>query len=110
MPLWLLLLGGGALVLWLASRQNLNISIPQAASAYRVASTGADYWQSDPSLGSGQTGVAPAKAGTLPAGTIVYATTPAGSAPVLSSDQSYELVLAPNVGQVWVGISSIVTQ
>ena len=110
MPLWLLLLGGGAVVWWLASRQAVSVPVPSGASQYRVDSSGADYWTSDPSLGSGQTGVAPAKAGTLAAGTPVYATTPAGAAPTLSSDSAYELILAPGIGQVWVGIASIVAQ
>ncbi len=108
MPLWLWLAGGAAALWWLNSRQKVQVAIAPGAAAYKVGSEGADWFSSDPSLGSGQSGVPLTKGGTLSAGTVVYSTT--SGSPKLSADSAYELVLAPGVGQVWVSIASILAQ
>ena len=105
MPLWVILLGAGAIAWWWSSRQStVAIQIPAGAAAYKVVPAGAPYYTNDPSLGTGLTGVAATPAGTLPAGTTVYAT---GASPVLSSDQMYEQIIVTTIGNVWVAINTI---
>ena len=84
---------------------------PPGTAVYKISSEGADYFTSDPSLVTGQVDMSLGTSlhpGKLAAGTAVYST--AMSGPQLSTDQSYELVLAPGVGQVWVSIASILAQ
>ena len=122
MPLWLWLAGGAGLLWWLNSRHQVQVAIPPGAATYKIVAGGADYFTSDPSLlskplvssswASDGLNVSQAmpvtKAGSLAAGAVVYSTT--SGSPQLSADQSYELVLAPGVGQVWVSIASILAQ
>ncbi len=111
MPLWaILLLGAGALYLVAKASSNVAVAIPAGAASYKIAAGGTAYYQSDPSLGTGALGGAVAQAGTLPAGTLVYSSTGAGANPILSSDQAYELIIAPGVGKVYVSIAGIVVQ
>lgn len=93
MPLWLLLLGGGALAWWFASRSGAMIPPVPGAPKYSITAPAA-FYALDPSTSQGAT-----PKGQLLAGTTVYAT---AVTPVLSSDQSYELVATPNSGTVWV--------
>lgn len=83
MPLWLLVLGGGALALWLASKVSVGVSPVPGAPKYTISAPAAFYLL-DPSTSQGAV-----PAGQLPQGATVYAT---AVTPVLSSDQSYELV------------------
>jgi len=90
MPLWVLLGGAAAIVLYLASR-GAAAPVPGALK-YQVNAPVA-FYTVDPSSGQGAT-----SAGQLAQGTIVYST---AASPVMSADMSYELVMSPN-GNVWV--------
>lgn len=94
-----LALGAGALLIWWLATRNASAPPPAGTPTYKVAAGGAPYWMTDPSAAG-----AAAQAGTLAAGTTVYATS---MTPLLSSDSSYELVNAPGIGNVWVGIGHI---
>jgi hypothetical protein len=101
MPIWGWLILAAAGIAWLSSKGAGAVQIPPGAATYKIAASGAAYYPSDPSAASGTV----AQSGMLAANTVVYAT---AATPVLSADQSYELILAPGTGQVWVQISNLV--
>jgi hypothetical protein len=97
MPLWLILLGGAALVWYW--RSNMTPAIIPGALKYTVNAPSA-YYSTDPSVTSNAV-----SAGTLPAGTLVYSTVAADA--VFSNDGSYEYVTTPSNGNVWIQVSNL---
>jgi hypothetical protein len=95
MPLWVLLGGAAAIVLYLVGK---GVAAPVPGALKYQINVASSYFSTDPSSGQGAT-----SAGTLQQGTIVYST---AAAPVMSADQSFELVSSPS-GNVWVPVSNL---
>jgi len=99
-PLWIILAGGAGLLYWFWQSQHAACPTPMGApTGQRYAiNAPAQFFNVDP------TSVATSAVGTLAEGSYVYAT---AQTPITSADASYELVLSPCNGAVWIMVSNL---
>ncbi len=99
MPIWIWILAGVGGYYWYTHR---GLQPPVSGAQKYTVNTTASTWQTDPTL-SQQTGQQVAATGSLPSGTVVYAT---AVPPTLSSNSQYELVYTSN-GNAWMLVANL---